>query len=286
MGPGSAWCWSHEADTGRCWLGPMERATRDQGRGNHASRAGRRPRPPTRGPATVGCQARRPAEPSRRGTHGTPADVPASAAAFAALAAAHRGLGRGGAGRWGLVGAVAWSEDRPARGTRTAGVSAATQRPTVTIAGSMASAGCKTAIDRANAELAAAVNLRRAAVAQGRILRDPANRDLTVREVLKKLAVSEQAGSRGVSQVQPRPGRLSAGRGPVQAASPLTQPGRSALHGGEDDHIRPVVPGGVVELPAAGHQPQRRGQGGVVHGIGREPVLGVLLDPLDHEPDR
>jgi hypothetical protein len=66
----------------------------------------------------------------------------------------------------------------------------------VTIAGSMASAACETAVDRANAMLAAAVNLRRAAVAQGRILRDPANRDLTVGEVLKKLAVSEQAGSR------------------------------------------------------------------------------------------
>jgi hypothetical protein len=94
----------------------------------------------------------------------------------------------------GLIGAVAWSDDRPA-GHRTAGVSAATKRPTVTIAGPVASAGCKTAVDRANAMLAAAVNLRRATVAQGRILRDPANRDLTVGEVLKKLAVSEQAGA-------------------------------------------------------------------------------------------
>jgi hypothetical protein len=93
-----------------------------------------------------------------------------------------------------LVGAVAWSDDRPAS-SRTAGISAATQRPTLPIAGPMASAACKTAVDRANAMLAAAVRLRRAAVEQGRILRDPANRDLTVGEVLKKLAVSERVGS-------------------------------------------------------------------------------------------
>jgi hypothetical protein len=94
----------------------------------------------------------------------------------------------------GLVGAVAWSDDRPA-GTRTAGVSAATQRPTVTIAGPVASAGCKTAVDRANAMLASAVRLRGVLAEQDEVLNDPANRDLTVGEVLKKLAVSEQAGA-------------------------------------------------------------------------------------------
>jgi hypothetical protein len=118
----------------------------------------------------------------------------------------------------GLVGAVGWSDDRPA-GSRTAGVSAATQRSTVTIAGSMASAACKTAVDRANAVLVAAVNLRRAAVEQGRILRDPANRRLSGREVLERVAPAAGWVQR-VSQVQPRPGRRSAGRGPVQAASP------------------------------------------------------------------
>ena len=45
----------------------------------------------------------------------------------------------------GVRGAVAWSDDRPA-GSRTAGVSAATQRPN-TIAGPVASAACKTAVD-------------------------------------------------------------------------------------------------------------------------------------------
>jgi hypothetical protein len=58
----------------------------------------------------------------------------------------------------GVRGAVAWSDDRPA-GSRTAGVSSATQRPN-TIAGPVASAACKTAVDRANAMLAAAVKLR------------------------------------------------------------------------------------------------------------------------------
>jgi hypothetical protein len=88
---------------------------------------------------------------------------------------------------------VAWSDDRPAS-TGTAEVWAVTHRPTVTIAGPTTSTACKTAVDRANAMLAA-VTLRRAAVEQGRILRDPANRDLTVGEVLEKLAASEQAGT-------------------------------------------------------------------------------------------
>jgi hypothetical protein len=62
----------------------------------------------------------------------------------------------------GLVGALAWPDDRPA-GSRTAGVSSATQRPaTMTHAGPVASAACKTAVDRANAMLASAVRLREA----------------------------------------------------------------------------------------------------------------------------
>ena len=62
----------------------------------------------------------------------------------------------------GLVGAVAWPDDRPA-GSRTADVSSATQRPAaMTPAGPVASAACKTAVDRANAMLASAVRLREA----------------------------------------------------------------------------------------------------------------------------
>jgi hypothetical protein len=153
----------------------------------------------------------------------------------------------------GLVGAVGWSDDRPA-GSRTAGVSAATQRSTVTIAGSMASAACKTAVDRANAVLVAAVNLRRAAVEQGRILRDPANRRLSGREVLERVAPAAGWVQR-VSQVQPRPWPTIGRSWTGASCKPLNQPGRSALHGGEDDHIGPVVPSGGVEFPTAGDQP-------------------------------
>jgi hypothetical protein len=79
----------------------------------------------------------------------------------------------------GLVGAVAWPDDRPA-GSSTADVSSATQRPaTMTPAGPVASAACKTAVDRANAMLASAVRLREAVGEQGRILRDPASRRLS-----------------------------------------------------------------------------------------------------------
>jgi hypothetical protein len=59
----------------------------------------------------------------------------------------------------------------------------------------VASAAGKTAVDRANAMLATAVKLRRAAVEQGRILRDPANRRLSGREVLERVAPWLRAGS-------------------------------------------------------------------------------------------
>jgi hypothetical protein len=93
-----------------------------------------------------------------------------------------------------LVGAVAWSDDRPPGGTGSAAVPSATQRPTAT-AGPKASAACKTAVDRANAMLASAVRLREALAEHGRILRDPANRGLSAAEVLEKLAPSRQTGS-------------------------------------------------------------------------------------------
>jgi hypothetical protein len=94
----------------------------------------------------------------------------------------------------GLVGAVAWSDDRPTGGTRSAAVPAATPR-SATTAGPMASAACKTAVDRANAMLASALKLRRAVAEQGRILRDPATRRLSGPEVLERVAPSLQAGS-------------------------------------------------------------------------------------------
>ena len=95
----------------------------------------------------------------------------------------------------GLVGAVAWPDDRPA-GSRTADVSSATQGPAaMTPAGPVASAACKTAVDRANAMLASAVRLREAVGEQGRILRDPASRRLSGPQLLEQLAPALQAGA-------------------------------------------------------------------------------------------
>jgi hypothetical protein len=93
-----------------------------------------------------------------------------------------------------FVGAVAWSDDRPTGGTGSTAVLSATQRSAAT-AGLMASAVCKTAVDRANAMLASAVKLRRAVVEQDRILRDPANRKLSGPEVVQKVTPALRAGS-------------------------------------------------------------------------------------------
>jgi hypothetical protein len=51
------------------------------------------------------------------------------------------------------------------------------------------------AVDRANVMLASAVRLQVAVAEQERILRDPANRRLSGREVLQKVAPALQAGS-------------------------------------------------------------------------------------------
>jgi hypothetical protein len=136
--------------------------------------------------------------------------------------------------------------------------------------------------------LASAVRLQAAAAEQERILRDPANRRLSGREVLQKVAPALQAGSSESARFNRAliDNRRLVDQCKLQAPDQAGKPGRSALHGGEHDHIRPVVPSGGVEFPAAGHQPQRRGQGGVVHGIGGESVLEILRGPLDHEPDR
>jgi len=59
----------------------------------------------------------------------------------------------------------------------------------------MASAECKTAVDRANAMLASTVKLRRVMAEHDRILRAPSNRRLSGSEALQRLAPSLQAGS-------------------------------------------------------------------------------------------
>jgi hypothetical protein len=90
-----------------------------------------------------------------------------------------------------VVGAVAW----PMTG-RPGGPGAPPSRlRSSTTTGALASAGCKTAVDRANLMLASAVRLRVAVAEQGRILSDPANRRLSGSKVLQKLAPWLRASS-------------------------------------------------------------------------------------------
>jgi hypothetical protein len=95
-----------------------------------------------------------------------------------------------------VVGAVAWSDDRPARVTNgVAGTTSGGRAPGTTTVAQVATPACKTAVDRANAMLASAVRLREALAEHGRILRDPANRGLSGDEVLERLAPSQLTGS-------------------------------------------------------------------------------------------
>jgi hypothetical protein len=95
-----------------------------------------------------------------------------------------------------VVGAVAWSDDRPARGnSRVAGASSATQSPDTTTVGPVAAPACKTAVDRANTMLAIAVQLQRELAEYRRLMNDPANRNLSIRELLEQTAPSRQAGA-------------------------------------------------------------------------------------------
>jgi hypothetical protein len=93
-----------------------------------------------------------------------------------------------------LVGAVAWSDDRPAGGAAGTGASASRAGATST-ATPVATLACKTAVDRANAMLASAVKLREDFAAQDQTLRDPANRDLSAAQLLERLAPLRQAGA-------------------------------------------------------------------------------------------
>jgi hypothetical protein len=95
-----------------------------------------------------------------------------------------------------FVGAVAWSNDQPAGAEAGATrASSATQGPDTTTAAPVASPACKTAVDRANTMLAIAVKLRGELAEYSRIMSDPSNRHLSVREVVQKGAPSLQAGS-------------------------------------------------------------------------------------------
>lgn len=93
-----------------------------------------------------------------------------------------------------VVGAVAWSDDRPARAT--AGVTAtAASQPEADAGAPVATPACKTAVDRANAMLASAVKLRSALGEQDRLLADPANREQSVGQLAERLAASRQAAT-------------------------------------------------------------------------------------------
>ena len=103
-----------------------------------------------------------------------------------------------------LVGAVAWSDDRPASAEVGADASSPTPSPKVTpgprssnstSVAPVASPACKTAVDRANTMLAVAVKLRRELAEYGRIMSDPSTRNLSGREVVEKTAPSLQAGA-------------------------------------------------------------------------------------------
>jgi hypothetical protein len=89
-----------------------------------------------------------------------------------------------------LIGAAVSSDDRPA----TTGPPASPAAPNQAAAG-LATPECKTAVDRANAMLASAVKLRGALAEQDRVLSDPANRDASVGEVLRRLAATQQVAS-------------------------------------------------------------------------------------------
>ena len=103
-----------------------------------------------------------------------------------------------------LVGAVAWSDDRPAGAKVVADATSPTQSPNVTPGprspdttrvAPVAAPACKTAVDRANTMLASAVELRRELAEYGRIMSDPSTRNLSGREVVEKMAPSLQAGA-------------------------------------------------------------------------------------------
>ena len=94
-----------------------------------------------------------------------------------------------------LVGAVAWSDDRPAGPGAGADAPSATQSPDTTSVTPVASPACKTAVDRANTMLAVAVKLQRELAEYSRIMTDPSNRNLSGREVVEKSAPSLRAGS-------------------------------------------------------------------------------------------
>jgi hypothetical protein len=103
-----------------------------------------------------------------------------------------------------FVGAVAWSDDRPAgAGAGATTASPARQPPSTSTAAQgsqptaapVASLACKTAVDRANTMLAIAVGLQRTVGEYGRIMTDPSSRELSGRELVDKSVPALRAGT-------------------------------------------------------------------------------------------
>jgi hypothetical protein len=96
-----------------------------------------------------------------------------------------------------LVGAVAWSDDRPATTRAGAGTSPTTPGTATTTAtvAPIASSSCNTAVDRANTMLAIAVKLREELAEYSRIMNDPSIGDLPGREVVERSAPPLRASS-------------------------------------------------------------------------------------------
>jgi hypothetical protein len=106
-----------------------------------------------------------------------------------------------------VVGAVAWSDDRPtgaAAGASSASpvsrqpssISTAAQGSNPTTTALVASLACKTAVNRANTMLATAVALQRELAEYRTIMSDPSNRELSGREVVEKTLPGLGAGAR------------------------------------------------------------------------------------------
>jgi hypothetical protein len=104
----------------------------------------------------------------------------------------------------GVVGAVAWSDDRPGAAVGATSASPVSQQPpstsraaqgsNPTTAAPVASLACKRAVDRANTMLAIAVKLHRELVEYSRIMTDPSSRELSGGELVDKSVPALRAG--------------------------------------------------------------------------------------------
>ncbi|HET7517671.1 MAG TPA: hypothetical protein VFN05_08245 [Actinomycetes bacterium] len=104
------------------------------------------------------------------------------------------------------VGAVAWSDDRPAGAGGTLSptqgpTTAARQGSNTTTAAPVASPACKTAVDRANAMLAIVVGLRRQLAEYDRIMGDPSSRALSGGQLVDKSAPVLRSGTREAARL-------------------------------------------------------------------------------------